>query len=98
MTGDKIRSSAPSMILQQKVLTGVFAGAVFQRLTCCFIGHCLQTWTTRIILLRNLTSQEHRNSPTGALGSIEYVVDNWNAHNDNYSADYSKCQRPEGMT
>ena len=40
MTGDKIRSSALSMMLRQKVLTGVFVGADFQRLTCRFIGHC----------------------------------------------------------
>ena len=33
MTGDKIRSSTPSMMLYQKVLKGVFVGAVFQRLT-----------------------------------------------------------------
>ena len=57
------KSSAPSMMLYEKVLTGVFVGAVFQWLTCRFIGHCLQTWTTRIILLYNLNSQEHRNSP-----------------------------------
>ena len=75
MTGDKIRSSAPRMMLYQKELIGVFVGAVFQRLTCRLIGHCLETWTTRIILLHNLTSQEHRKHPTGALGSIEYVVD-----------------------
>ena len=49
MTDDKLRSSAPSMMLYQKVLTGV--GAVFQRLMCRFIGHCLQRWTTRIIHL-----------------------------------------------
>ena len=63
MTGDKIRSSAPSMMLYQKMLrTGVFVGAVFQRLTCRFVGLCFETWTARIILLHNLTSQEHRNS------------------------------------
>ena len=38
MTGDKIRSSALSMMLYQKVLRGVFVGAVFQRLTCRFIA------------------------------------------------------------
>ena len=92
MTGDKIRSSAPSMILFQKVLTGVFVGAVFQRLTCRFIGHRLQTWTTRIILLHNLASHEHKNSPTGALGLIEYVVESWNSYS------YSKCQHPARTT
>ena len=68
MTGDKIRSSAPSLMFYQKILTGVFVGAVFQRLTCRFFGHCLQTWTTRIILLHNLTSQEHQNSPDWCFG------------------------------
>ena len=60
MMGGKIRSGAPSsrisIMLYQKRLTGVFVGAVFQLLTCSFIGHCLQMWTTRIILLHNLTS------------------------------------------
>ena len=46
MTGGKIRCSAASsqipMMLYQKALTGVFVGAVFQRLTYCFIGHRLQ--------------------------------------------------------
>ena len=54
MVGGKIGSSATNsqipMMLYQKALTGVYVGAVFQRLTCRFIGHCLQTWTTRIIL------------------------------------------------
>ena len=73
MTGGKIRSSAPSsqipMMFYQKALTGV-AGAVFQRVTCRFIGHYLQTWTTRNIniLLHNLTSQKHRNSPDFCFG------------------------------
>ena len=39
--GDKIRSSAPSMMLYQKVIMGVLVGAVIQRLTCRFIGHAL---------------------------------------------------------
>ena len=40
--GDKIRSSAPSTMLYQKVLTVVFVGVVFQWLTCRFIaGHFL---------------------------------------------------------
>ena len=59
----------------KKALTGVFVGGLFQRLTCRFIGHCLQTWTTRIILLHNFEppkSTETRS--TGALGSIEYDV------------------------
>ena len=69
MTGGKIRSSVPcgqipnphnALPVYQKALTGVFVGAVFHRLTCRFIGHCLQTWLTRFILLHNLTSQEHR--------------------------------------
>ena len=72
MTGGKIRSNALSsqipMMLYQKMLTGIFVGAVFQRLMCRFIGHCLQTWTSRIILLRNLTAQEHRNSTDWHLG------------------------------
>ena len=34
MTGDEIRSSAPSMMFYQKALTGVLLGAVFHRLTC----------------------------------------------------------------
>ena len=37
MTGDKIRSGAPRMMLYQKELIGVFVGAVFQRLTCRLI-------------------------------------------------------------
>ena len=37
--------------------------------------NCMQTWTTRIILLHNLTSQEHRNSPDLALPTG--VVDSW---------------------
>ena len=52
-------SSQIPMQLYQKALTGV--GAVYQWLTWHFIGHCLQTWTTRFILLHNLTSQEHWN-------------------------------------
>ena len=41
--GDEIRSSAPSMMLYQKVLTDVFIGTVFHRLTCRFIGGSLVT-------------------------------------------------------
>ena len=41
----KIGSKAPSsqipMMLYQKALTGVFVGAIYQRLKCRFIGHCL---------------------------------------------------------
>ena len=36
--------------------------------------------------------------PTGALGSIEYVVDSWNSNRNNYSAVYSKRQRPARTT
>ena len=72
MVGGQIGSSAPCsqipMMLYQKVLTGVFVGVVYQRPTCRFIAHCLQTWTERFILLHNLTSQEHRNSPDWCFG------------------------------
>ena len=49
----------------------------------------------RFILLHNLTFQENRNAHDCFLGgSIEYIVNSWNSYHNNYSADYSKCQRP----
>ena len=72
MVGGQIRSSPLSsqipIMLYQKALTGVFVGAVYRRLTCRFIGNCLQMWTERFILLHNLTSQEHRNSSDWCYG------------------------------
>ena len=70
----KIRSSALScqipMMLYQKSANSCICWCSLSAtaMTCPFIGHCLHTWTTRFMLLHNLTSQEHKNLPDWCFG------------------------------